>query len=153
MRRKEREITDIQELEGIIKDCDVCRVALADGNVPYIVTMNFGYSADNGIIYFHSALEGKKIDMMRKNDYVCFAMDTDHVLRTGKNACDFGMSYSSVVGYGNISIVKDHAERVSGLNHIMSHYAGKGEFSYKSDVIGRTLVLRLDIKEMTGKRS
>jgi uncharacterized protein len=152
MRRKEREITDIHELESIIKICDVCRLAFADGNVPYIVTMNFGYSGDEGRIYFHCAKEGRKIEMIRKNNYVCFEMDTGHVLYDGNTACDFGMSYSSVVGYGYITIVKDIEERISGLNHIMSHYAGNGEFFYKQDVLERTMVLRLDIKEMTGKR-
>ena len=152
MRRKEREITDIQELEAIINNCDVCRVAFADGNVPYIVTINFGYSGEDGKIYFHCAGEGRKIDMIRKNNYVCYEMDTNHVLLEGSKACDFGMSYSSVVGYGHITIVKDPIERISGLNQIMSHYTGKAEFFYKQDVLEKTMVLRLDIREMTGKR-
>jgi nitroimidazol reductase NimA-like FMN-containing flavoprotein (pyridoxamine 5'-phosphate oxidase superfamily) len=80
-------------------------------------------------------------------------MDTNHVLHEGNKACDFGMSYSSVIGYGHITIVKDPTERISGLNQIMYHYTGKREFSYKPDVIERTLILRLDIKEMTGKKS
>jgi nitroimidazol reductase NimA-like FMN-containing flavoprotein (pyridoxamine 5'-phosphate oxidase superfamily) len=153
MRRIEREITDIQEIEIIINNCDACRLAFSDGNVPYIVTLNFGYSGEEGKIYFHCAREGKKIDMIRKNNYVCFEMDTNHVLHEGNKACDFGMSYSSVIGYGHITIVKDPTERISGLNQIMYHYTGKREFSYKPDVIEKTLILRLDIKEMTGKRS
>jgi uncharacterized protein len=152
MRRKEREITDKQELETIINKCDVCRVAFADANVPYIVTMNFGYSGENGKIYFHSAGEGRKIDMILKNNYVCFELDTNHVLHEGSKACDFGMSYSSVVGYGYITIVSDPAERISGLNQIMSHYTGKSGFSYNQSVLERTMVLRLDISGMTGKK-
>lgn len=153
MRRKEREITDIQKLESIINNCDVCRVAFADDNIPYIVTMNFGYSGGTEKrIYFHCANEGRKLDMIRKNNYVCFGFDTDHILYKGNLACDFGMSFSSVVGYGHITIVMEPEERISGLNHIMSHYAGKGEFRYNQDVLERTMVLRLDIKEMTGKR-
>jgi uncharacterized protein len=152
MRRQDREITDIQELETIINNCDVCRVAFADGNVPYIVTMNFGYSGENGKIYFHSAREGRKIDMILKNNYVCFEMDTNHVLHEGSKACDFGMSYSSVVGYGHITIVNDPVERISGLNQIMSHYTGKAGYYYKQNVLERTMVLRLDISGMTGKK-
>jgi uncharacterized protein len=152
MRRKEREITDIQELEAIINNCDVCRVAFADGNVPYIVTMNFGYSGEDRKIYFHCAGEGRKIDMIHSNNYVCFEMDTSHVLHEGSKACDFGMSYDGVVGYGHILIVKDAVERISGLNQIMSHYTGRTEFVYQQDVLEKTMVLRLDISEMTGKR-
>ena len=152
MRRKEREITDLQELKAIINNCDVCRVAFADDNVPYIVTMNFGYSVGDGKIYFHCAREGRKIEMIRKNNYVCFEMDTNHILYDSIKACDFGMSYSSIVGFGYITIVKDPVERISGLNQIMSHYTSKKEFSYKQDALEKTMVLRLDIKEMTGKK-
>ena len=152
MRRKEREITDLQELEAIINNCDVCRVAFANDNVPYIVTMNFGYSGEDGKIYFHSAREGRKIDMIGKNNYVCFEMDTNHILYDSIKACDFGMSYSSIVGFGYITIVKDPVERISGLNQIMSHYTSKKEFSYKQDALEKTMVLRLDIREMTGKK-
>ena len=71
MRRKEREITAIDEIEEIIGRCDVCRIALTDDNIPYIVTMNFGYSG--GVqkkLFFHSAGEGRKIDIIRKNNHV-----------------------------------------------------------------------------------
>jgi uncharacterized protein len=152
MRRKDREITDIQKLESIINNCDVCRVAFANGDVPYIVTMNFGYpGGTEKRIYFHCANEGRKLDMIRNNDYVCFEFDTDHILHKGNMACDFGMSFSSVVGYGHITIVIEPEEMISGFHHIMSHYVGKGEFSYDQKVLERTLVLRLDITEMTGK--
>jgi uncharacterized protein len=152
MRKKEREITDIHELESIINRCDVCRIAFADVNIPYIVTMNFGYSGKERTIYFHCAGEGRKIEMVKKNNHVCFEMDTDHVLNDGKKACDFGMSYRSIVGYGDITIVRDPEEKISGLNQIMLHYTGKGGFTYEQDVLDKTMILRLDIREMTGKK-
>ncbi len=108
MRRNEREITDILLMEEIIAKADVCRVAFANEDVPYIVTMNFGYQGgENPRFWFHGAGQGRKIDMIRKNDYVCFELDTDHEIYTGPRGCDWGMSYKSVVGYGNISIVSE----------------------------------------------
>ena len=153
MRRKEREITDIQELESIVKICDVCRVAFADGNIPYIVTMNFGYSGDEGKIYFHCAKEGRKIEMIRKNNYVCFEMDAGHALIAGAHPCDFSMKFISVVGYGHIYIVDDEEEKTLGLTCIMSHYAGNGEYKFKPSSFDKTFLLRLDIEQMTGKRT
>jgi hypothetical protein len=154
MRRKEREITNIEDIESIISLADVCRVAFADGNDPYIVTLNFGYSGGNEKrIYFHCANEGKKLEMIRKNNYVCFEMDIDHNLHTGKNACDFGMSYRSVVGWGSISVLTDYNEKKSGLDLIMSHYSGEKSFSYDQNTLDRTLLLRLDILKITGKNS
>ncbi|MBK7713136.1 MAG: pyridoxamine 5'-phosphate oxidase family protein [Bacteroidales bacterium] len=52
MRRKDREISETSELEQIISESDVCRVAFADNNIPYIVTMNFGYSGEKILVSF-----------------------------------------------------------------------------------------------------
>jgi len=153
MRRKEREITTIDKIEAIIARCDVCRIAMTDENTPYIVTMNFGYSG--GVqkkLFFHSAGEGRKIDIIRKNNHVCFEMDTDHVLTSGMEACDFSMKYSSVVGWGNIFFVTDKQEKEEGLNTIMKHYSERTTFNYKQDVVDRTTILKLVIKTMTGKK-
>jgi len=107
MRKREREVSDINEIESIISEADVCRIAIADGNIPYIVTLNFGYiGGTEKKLYFHCANEGRKLDMIRKNNFVCFEMDIDHILTEGKMACEFSMNYKSVVGYGHISIVK-----------------------------------------------
>ena len=98
MRKQDREVTDIQLIEEIISRSDVCRIAFADNNIPYIVTMNFGYSGgDKKHLWFHCAHEGRKIDMIKKNNYVCFEMDTDHLIAEGTMACDFTMKYSAAL--------------------------------------------------------
>ncbi|HBC80267.1 MAG TPA: pyridoxamine 5'-phosphate oxidase family protein [Bacteroidales bacterium] len=154
MRRKEREITEIDEIEAIIGRCDVCRIALTDDNIPYIVTMNFGYSGGaRKKLFFHSAGKGRKIDIIRTNNHVCFEMDTDHNLTIGREACDFSMKYSSVVGWGDIFIISDDEERMEGMNSIMKHYSNLTEFNYKQDVFDKTTILKLEIKTMTGKKT
>lgn len=154
MRRSEREIKDRKEIENVIESSDVCRIAFADNNVPYIVTMNFGYSgSDSPALYFHCAVEGKKLELIRKNNHVCFEMDTDHELYGGSEACDFGMKYRSVVGWGSIFIVSDEQDRIKGLDHIMSHYSPGGNYKYEQNSLSRMLVLKLEISIMTGKKS
>lgn len=152
MRRKEREVTEIEEIEEIINKSDVCRIAFSDGNMPYIVTMNFGYEGNPGRLYFHCATEGKKIDMIRRNSYVCFEMDTDHQLYGGNGACDWGMNYKSVVGYGNISVLNEMEARKTGMASIMDHYTHRKEYEFDNEVFGRTVILMLEITEMTGKK-
>jgi nitroimidazol reductase NimA-like FMN-containing flavoprotein (pyridoxamine 5'-phosphate oxidase superfamily) len=153
MRRGDREILNCREVEIIIQKADVCRIAIANDNFPYIVTMNFGYTTDpQPCIYFHCAKEGKKLDMIARNNHVCFEMDTDHNIYSGKKGCDWGMKFSCVLGYGNIFIVTLKSEKISGLNCIMNHYSGKGEHQYDEKVFENTTVLRLDILEMTGKK-
>jgi uncharacterized protein len=153
MRRNDREIRDLSDVEAIISGSDVCRLAMADDNTPYIVTMNFGYTGgDNPCIHFHCAPEGRKLEMIRKNNYVCFEMDCDHKIFTGKKGCDWGMNYSSVVGYGNIFIVENQKDKIDGLKHIMNHYGGSADYPFDEKVVDGTTVLRLEISEMTGKR-
>ncbi len=152
MRRSEREITDIREIEAVISSADVCRIALANDNVPYIVTMNFGYKGGkHKKLYFHCAREGRKLEMIRKNNYVCFEFDIDHDLHKGKTACDFGMRYRSVIGYGRMTIITGDDEKKKGLDSIMLHYAEEKDFSYQRTSLARMLLLRLDILEMNGK--
>lgn len=153
MRRNDRELNDVSDLESIISRSDVCRVAFADNDIPYIVTMNFGYSGgDHPCFYFHCANEGRKLDMMRKNNLVCFELDTDHKIYEGENGCDWGMKFSSVIGYGKLSILQERESRINGMDNIMSHYSDKKGFSYDERVLGNTTILRLDIEEMSGKR-
>jgi len=153
MRRNDREISGIKEVEEIIRKADVCRIAFANDNVPYIVTMNFGYANHpDQNLFFHCANEGRKLEMIRRNNYVCFEIDIDHKLFKGKKGCDWGMKYSSIIGYGNISIIREKEEKIKGLNCIMAHYGGEGEYLYDENVLEQTTILRLEIREMTGKK-
>jgi nitroimidazol reductase NimA-like FMN-containing flavoprotein (pyridoxamine 5'-phosphate oxidase superfamily) len=63
MRKKDKEIKDKELMESILKRAIICRMGLSENNVPYIVPLNFGYK--NNFLYFHSAKEGRKIDMIR----------------------------------------------------------------------------------------
>ena len=152
MRRKDREITSSSELNEIFREADVCRIALIDGNVPYIVAMNFGYSEQDNSIYFHSAKEGRKLDLISKNNNACFQIDTAHELLESDIACNFSMNYKSIVGTGIISIVEDEQERKRGLNVIMEHYTGKDNFVFDDEILNMTCILKLEIEEMTGKK-
>ncbi len=153
MRRTDREINDTGEIESIIALSDVCRLAIANDNTPYIVTMNFGFKGGTEpCLYFHSAGKGRKIEMILKNNHVCFEMDADHELYEGEIGCDWGMKFRSVVGYGDVYILKDKEEKIKGLDCIMAHYSERNDFQYDKRMIEKTTVIRLDITEMTGKK-
>jgi nitroimidazol reductase NimA-like FMN-containing flavoprotein (pyridoxamine 5'-phosphate oxidase superfamily) len=153
MRRKDRKITSISEIESIISESDVCRVAIANNNTPYIVTLNFGYSGGkNPSLFFHCANEGRKLDMIRINNFVCFEMDTNHKIFNGEKGCDWGMNYSSIVGYGKIYIVENVSEKMAGLDHILNKYGSSGVYLYDEKILADTTVLRLEISEISGKR-
>ena len=127
MRRADREVTDVDGMIDIIDHCKVCHIALMDGEWPYIVAMNFAYSYENDqlVIYLHSAKEGKKLDLLRKDDHVCFEMDYDHEMIPAKYACAYNFRYASVVGRGHCEIITDVDEKIKALELLMKHQTGE----------------------------
>jgi uncharacterized protein len=150
MRRKDREITDRTEIEAILQEAQVCRIALADGDGPYIVPMCFGY--DDGSIYLHSAPEGRKITMIQANPRCCFEVDQCNGIVKGKNACSWGMHYKSVIGFGRATILSDPEEKKHGLTCIMRQYQD-GTHEFSDEDIRNVAVIRISIESITAKTS
>jgi len=152
MRRNDREITERSEIFDIIGAAQVCHIAMSDHDLPYIVAMNFGFDPDAPALYLHSAGEGRKIRILSRNPAVCFQFDVDHHLVTGDAACDWGMSYRSVVGTGTAQILTGDGEKARGLDFIMEHYSGKRGFKYPGEQLASTSVIRIAISELRGKK-
>ncbi len=154
MRRKDREVADIADILAIIERCDVCRLALAENNTPYVIPMNFGYEYANDklTLYFHGAGEGKKHDIIKANPRACFEMDRGHRLIESNEAQHYTMEYESVIGSGVIALCKERDEKIKGLRLLMKQYAKEKEFTFPAHVVDGVTVLRLDVAEFTGKR-
>jgi len=150
MRRSDKEITDESSIEGIINASLVCRLALSDEDQPYIVPLSFGYQ--DRTLYFHSALEGKKIDILRKNNRICFEFDVNTEIIEAEKACKWGMKYQSVIGFGKAVFVEDIEEKQKALNIIISHYSDRN-FQFSDKAIKKIAVIKIKIESMTGKHS
>ncbi|MCI8410071.1 MAG: pyridoxamine 5'-phosphate oxidase family protein [Lachnospiraceae bacterium] len=152
MRRSDREVTDFTEQVNIMKKCDVCRVAFHDEEYPYIMPLNFGIEIKNGqvILYFHGAIEGKKYDLMEKDNRVSFEMDCGHQLVTREEQGSCTMAYESVIGRGTMEDVPEE-EKYDALVCLMRHYH-KEDFAFQKEVMAQTRVFRLIVQDMTGKR-
>jgi nitroimidazol reductase NimA-like FMN-containing flavoprotein (pyridoxamine 5'-phosphate oxidase superfamily) len=150
MRRKDKAVVEFAEIEQIVRKSLVCRLALAEKNQPYIVPLCFGFK--NSALYFHSAPEGRKIEILRKNNKVCFEFDLDHEVVPDMEACKWGMKYRSVIGFGKASFVVDLEEKRLGLDIIMQHYSGRS-FQYPQSAVENVVVIKVEIETMTGKKS
>ena len=104
MRRKDRQVLDFKEIYEIIERCDVCRIALNNEGYPYMLPLNFGISAENEklTIYFHSALEGQKLDLIKNDNRASFEMDCNHKLEYFEERGYCTYAYESVIGRGHI---------------------------------------------------
>lgn len=151
MRRADREIESREEIDEIIRGSDVCRIALAMDNMPYIVPVSFGYDGES--IYLHTAREGKKISYFKNNNNICFEFERSVKLFIDpENACKWSFSYESVIGFGKIYELESLERREIGLNKIMHQYSGK-EWVFGEDKLKNIRVWKIEITSMTGKRS
>ena len=152
MRRKDREITDFNEIMNIINKCDVCRLALFDEDYPYIVPLNFGVDKEDDqlYLYFHCANQGKKLDLIAKDNRVTFEMDCDHnfILYEERMSCTMG--YESVIGHGVIETVPDE-NKYESLKILMRQYHAE-DFKFNTDMMRVTTVLKMTVIDMVGKR-
>jgi nitroimidazol reductase NimA-like FMN-containing flavoprotein (pyridoxamine 5'-phosphate oxidase superfamily) len=155
MRRKDKEIVNIEDKMDIINKCKVCRLGLSDNNKPYIIPLNYGYSFENNILtlFFHSALEGKKNDIMKNNRNACFEIDCDTEIIEGENPCYYGYEFKSIIGFGEIIILENKEEKNNGLNKIMKHQTGKEiEYNFTENELKNVMVYKMEINEFTGKQ-
>ncbi len=150
MRRKEKEIKEMGAIEEIIRQSRVCRLAMVDQNKPYVVPMSFGY--DGSHIYFHSALEGRKMDLLGKNPHVCFEFDQVTKIMKNKEACEWGMAFKSVIGEGRAVLVDDLTEKSHALGLIMAQYSNRS-FEFPKESMEKTAVIKVAITRITGKQS
>lgn len=152
MTKRERQITDENQIKAILDTAGVLHLGLSVNDEPYVVPMNYGYTMENGklVLYLHSALRGKKLDMLRANPRVFFEMDCDRVPFEGKLPCQYGLAYSSVMGRGTARIVEDVEEKKQAMTILMKTQTQK-DFTFEDRLVSIVAVIRIDVAEYTAK--
>ncbi len=152
MTKRERQITDEHQIRAILDTAKVLHLGLAVDNEPYVVPMNYGCTWENGkmVLYLHSALQGKKLDMIRTNPRVFFEMDCDLTPFEGEKPCQYGLAYSSVMGRGTARIVEDMEEKIRAMSVLMKTQTGK-DFSFNERLVSIVAVIRIDVEEYIAK--
>lgn len=153
MVKRDKAIKDIKELhklEEIISKCKICRVGMVDGDVPYVLAMNFGYKDQT--VWLHCAKEGKKIDILKRNNKVCLEFDTDHKLfaRHEHVACSWRFAYRSVLVHGNAILIDNYDDKIKALNVFMKNYSDR-EFEYSKPAVDNILIIKIPVESITGR--
>jgi uncharacterized protein len=150
MRRGDREITDRREMESVLTANTVCTLGMVDGTEPYLLPMNYGYA--EGCIYLHSALEGEKLAVIRKNPSVSIAVvDSLEPIAAGQ-ACGHSMYYRSVICRGNAEILTGQADKADAMQILMCTQTGKEGWDIPDSALDTVAVLRVSVDRMTGKK-
>ncbi|MDD5796226.1 MAG: pyridoxamine 5'-phosphate oxidase family protein [Oscillospiraceae bacterium] len=152
MRRKDRGITNKDDIITIIKKCKVLHLAVNTDDGLYIVPVNFGFSIENEkfIFYIHSAKQGKKINAIKKYPNVCVEADCSHKLVTGRCACEYSYMYESFIAQGTGEIVDSHTEKAKALQTIMKHQTGK-DFEFGKTQTDTVSIIKITVNSITAK--
>jgi nitroimidazol reductase NimA-like FMN-containing flavoprotein (pyridoxamine 5'-phosphate oxidase superfamily) len=152
MTKRERQITDEKQITAILDKGKVLHLGLCVNDEPYVVPMNYGYIKEDGklVVYLHSAVRGKKLDMIRENPKVFFEVCCDIQPFEGVKPCQYGMVYSSVMGRGTARIVEDVEEKKAAMTSLMKTQTGK-DFSFEDRLVSMVAVIRIDVAEYTAK--
>jgi len=151
MRRSDKEITDKVLLEEILEKAITCRIGMCDGDIPYVVPVNFSYKDE--CIYFHSAKTGKKLDIIKENNNICFEIDIDNELVQQEKICNWGCKYYSIIGFGKAYLIEDNENKRNAMDVISGHYSGKEKHEFSEEALNRVVVIKIEIESMTGKKS
>ncbi|MDR1640443.1 MAG: pyridoxamine 5'-phosphate oxidase family protein [Clostridiales bacterium] len=154
MRRKDREITSLDEIIAILKRNQVGRLGLSLDGKPYVVPLNYGFLHEGGkvSIYFHGAKSGLKLDIIRQNPCACFEVDGSHKLITGDDACEASFEYESVIATGLAKICESSEEKSLGLSQLLLNLGIEPPSKYPDAVLEKTAVFKLEVETITGKK-
>ena len=151
--RREREITDISEIKHILDTAKIVHIGMVDGDEPYVVPMNYGYTLEDGklTLYMHGAPVGRKTDILKVNPKVFFELECDVQQFGGRVACQYGTSYASVMGNGIAEIVEDVEAKKEGLSLFMKSHTGR-DFVFTDKVVSAVSIIKIDVLDYTAKK-
>ena len=156
MTRRESEITDKNDINRIIDTCKYLHLGLSAGDMPYVVTLNYGYEWDAAdghlVLFLHSSKTAHLLDIIQKNTNCAFSMECNVSPFFGPVACRNGMVYESIMGSGVISALESAEERMHALISIMKAQTGKDDFVFDERLVSIVSVVRVDVKEMKAKK-
>ena len=139
------------EIDQIIHNALYCQLACSLNNEPYIIPIAYGY--DGEAIYFHTGMEGKKIDVFSANPKVCLSFIVDVKIHPNPlEACQWSFQYKSVIGYGDVKEINNLNQRLNALSAIMAHYTQK-QWDFPEDELSKTRLWKVKLHDLTGKVS
>lgn len=145
---EEREVRSVEEIETLLREARVCRIALIDGEYPYIVPMCFGYDLTGGKpeLYFCCADKGKKIDLISRNHKAAFEIDKLHEIVRNDEGFGIAARYRSITGNGEIEIITG-VDKITGLNLILKKYGDDLDGKVSEQTLNSLTVLKLTAEE------
>lgn len=148
MRRKRQALSTQDCLDILTTATSGVLAVSGDDGYPYTVPVSHVYW--DGNLYFHCALEGHKIDGIRRSDKVSFCVIAqDEVVQK-----TFSTRYRSVVIFGRARILTADQDRRAAIERLVERfspdYLAEGQKEIERDW-ERVCLVEIKIEQMTGK--
>jgi nitroimidazol reductase NimA-like FMN-containing flavoprotein (pyridoxamine 5'-phosphate oxidase superfamily) len=153
MRREDREIKELESIIEIINRCQVLIIGLIDDGYPYVVPVNFAFDEKDKQItfYFHSALSGRKIDLINKNNNCSFTLYNDLGIKNKKNSEEVTNYYESVMGIGKIEASTDLTKKREIAKKLLEKYGYAQKITVEDQALERTYLAKIIVESISGK--
>jgi nitroimidazol reductase NimA-like FMN-containing flavoprotein (pyridoxamine 5'-phosphate oxidase superfamily) len=93
-----------------------------------------------------------KIDILKKNNKVCFEIDCNHALIEANEPSKYSFAFESIIGFGKIIFLETDEEKSYGLNQLMKHQTGKDiKYQYPEYQLKSVNVYKMEVETFTGK--
>jgi nitroimidazol reductase NimA-like FMN-containing flavoprotein (pyridoxamine 5'-phosphate oxidase superfamily) len=152
MTRREQQVFDMEKILEILDKSKIVHVGMVDGDEPYVVPMNYGYTYEDEklTIWLHGATQGRKLDVIRKNPKVFIEMECDLIPFDGDVACRYGISYYSLMGRGKATIVEDSEEKQKALSILMKTQVNM-DFEFNEKLAAVVGIIKIEVSDFTAK--
>ena len=149
MRRFRQQIPDKEAKEILSRNTNGVLALVDPEGKPYGVPMSFIFDGQDSI-YFHCALEGRKLDCIKNSPFGCFTVINKDEISPER----FTTYFESVIAEGKIDILKDREEIVDSLRRLSNKYSPGLECEAEIERgLNRVIILRLKIESLTGKEA
>ncbi len=149
--RRNRQQLSREECERILDRCTSGVLALAgDSGYPYAVPLSYVYA--DGAIIFHSAVEGHKVDAIKRDSRCSFCVIEQNEIKPA----EFTTYFRSVIAFGRIRILETADEKVQALRLLGRRYSPGDEPGLQHEIdksLNHVLLLRLNIDHLSGKEA
>ena len=148
MRRKDRQMPT-EFAWDVVDKCEYAFLAMvAEDGGPYGLPVTIVRDGEN--VYFHSAMEGRKVECLRRQPRVCLTCVGD----TGIQQDRFTTLYESAVAFGTASEVTEDQDKVRALRLLCQRHTPDNMADFDRAVqtsLARTGIWKITVEEMTGK--
>jgi len=153
LRRSDKQWNDREEIEQVLASVRIMTVACCLENEPYLFTVDFAWEPQTRQLWFHSAVEGRKMGIIKANPRVCVTVVEDRGYVEGE--CDH--AYRSLILEGQAHIVTDLAEKRRGLELLARKHEPQPEtvlarLAGDEEAVRNVAIVRITVDAISGKQ-